>query len=114
MKTVRQLAAAALVAAGGLQAFAQPQAASLDFLTRPLLIECEPDGSESCFRMKFDFLDAAGNPVNVQLPPNTQLKSQVEVQVEGQAVKPFYAAATEGDSNRARKPQMAILLFDVS
>jgi len=107
---------AVIVAMTGWQqghAFAQ-SAAALDFFTKPALIECEPDGGEPCFRMSFGFVDENGKPVNVQLPPADQLASHVEVQVDGQAVKPFYAVATATRSNTARQPETTMLLFDIS
>jgi len=114
MKTLFHIAVILLASIGGQQLRAYGQSPSLDFLTKPALIECEPEGAEPCFRMKFGFVDETGKPVNVQLPPADQLASHVEVQVDGQAVKPFYAVATAGESNQARRPQMALLLFDVS
>jgi hypothetical protein len=93
---------------------ANAQSASLDFLTKPALIECEPQSSELCFRLQLGFVDDAGKPVNIQLPPASQLTSHIEVQVEGQAIKPFYAAATPGKADKARRPQTTLLLFDIS
>ena len=111
MKLLPHLMAIVSIAAGWPQAYAYGQSAALDFLTKPALIECEPEGGEPCFRMNFDFVDATGRPTNVQLPPAGQLASHVEVQVDGQAVTPFYAAATVGN---ARQPQTTLLLFDIS
>jgi Ca-activated chloride channel family protein len=109
-----RIAAFVFVAAGWLQTLAHGQTVSLDFLTKPTLVECEPESAEPCFRMKFDFIDAAGRPVNVQLPSAEQLASHVEVQIDGQTIKPFYAAATAGSADKQRPPQTALLLFDVS
>ncbi|MCU1224438.1 MAG: von Willebrand factor type [Edaphobacter sp.] len=114
MKVFFRIAAVVLASIGCPQGFAQEQAVSLDFLTKPTLIECEPQSAEPCFRMKFNFVDAAGKPVNVQLPPADQLASHVEIQIDGQNVKPFYAAATAGTPDQATPPQTALLLFDVS
>jgi hypothetical protein len=114
MKSLLQFVAVAAVAAGWLQASAYGQSASLDFLKKPALIECAPEGGEPCFRMQFDFVDASGKPAGVQLPPAAQLPSHVEVQVDGQPVTPFYAAATAGNPDQARRPQTVLLLFDVS
>jgi Ca-activated chloride channel family protein len=114
MKCSLTFFAVVLAATGWLQTSARGQSASLDFLVKPTLIECEPESGEPCFRMKFDFVDAAGKPLNVQLPPAEQLASHVEAQVDGQAVKPFYAVASAGSSDQRRRPQIALLLFDVS
>lgn len=109
-----RIAAFVFVATGWLQTLAYGQTVSLDFLIKPTLIECEPEGAEPCFRMKFDFVDAAGKPVNIQLPPAERLASHVEVQIDGQTMKPYYAAAAVGKADRARPSQTALLLFDVS
>src|SRR6185437_11013898 len=114
MRTFFRIAALVVMATGWLQTFAHGQTVSLDFLTKPTLVECEPEGAEPCFRMKFDFVDAAGKPVNVQLPPADRLTSHVEVQIEGENVKPFYAEATATRQDQARPPQTTPLLFDVS
>jgi hypothetical protein len=114
MKILFHIAAVAVTSMSFLHALAQEQVVALDFLTRPTLIECEPQSAEPCFRIKFDFVDAAGKPVSVQLPPADQLASHVEIQMEGQTVKPFYAAATVNRPDQARPPQTVLLLFDVS
>ncbi|HEY4050707.1 MAG TPA: vWA domain-containing protein [Acidobacteriaceae bacterium] len=103
-----------LAATGWQQTFAHGQTSSLDFLTKPALIECEPESGEPCFRIKLGFVDETGKPVNVQLPPAGQLAPHIEVQVDGQAVRPFYAVATSGRSDQTRRPQTTLLLFDVS
>jgi Ca-activated chloride channel family protein len=113
MKAVLRIIAVLLAAIGWQQTLTYGQTASLDFLSKPALIECEPDGAEPCFRLNFDFIDGAGKPVNVQLPPADQLKSHVEVQVDGEPVKPFYAASSP-KGNSVRRPQIALLLFDIS
>lgn len=102
------------VVTGWLRTLAHGQTVSLDFLAKPTLIECEPEGAEPCFRMKFDFVDASGKSVNVQLPSAEQLAANIEVQVDGQPVNPFYAAAAAGNVDIARPPQTALLLFDIS
>ncbi len=93
-----------LAAIGGQQTLAHGQSASLDFLAKPTLIECQPEGADPCFRLQFGFVDETGNPVNLQLPPADHLASRVEVQVDGQTVRPFYAVATAGSSVRTRRP----------
>jgi Mg-chelatase subunit ChlD len=114
MKILLHFAGLVFVATGWLPTFAFGQSASLDFLAKPELIECEPGGAEPCFRMKFDFVDATGKPVGAQLPPANRLASHIEVQVDGQGVTPFYAEAIAGNPGEARRPQTALLLFDVS
>jgi hypothetical protein len=114
MRIVFRIVAVLLAAIGGQQALAHGQSASLDFLTRPTLVECQSEGADPCFRLKFGFVDETGNPVNLQLPPADHLASHVEVQVDGQAVRPFYAVAAAGSSIRARPPQITLLLFDIS
>lgn len=113
MKSVFHKIAAFLAAIVLAQAGALAQSASLNFLTKPALIECEPGDGAPCFRMSFDFVDDTGKPINVQLPPPAQLASHVEVQVDGTPVVPFYAAAT-AKSEQVRKPQITMLLFDIS
>jgi hypothetical protein len=114
MKFVLPHIAALLAVAGSAQVSVSAQSASLDFLTKPALIECEPGGGEPCFRMSFGFVDEAGKPISVQLPPDDQLASHMEVQVDGAPVKPFYAVSTGGSSVQTRKPQTTLLLFDIS
>jgi Ca-activated chloride channel family protein len=106
------IAIAVMIATAGV-APARPQTPSLDFLTKPALIECEPEGAEPCFRLIFDFIDESGKPVNVQLPPANQLASHIEVQLDDETVKPFYAVSA-GGTDQARKPQTTLLLFDIS
>lgn len=113
MKRMLYLVAALLSVANIAASSAPAQTPSIDFLTKPELIECEPEGAEPCFRLAFDFVDESGKPVNVQLPPARQLASHIEVQLDGETVKPFYAVAT-GSAQQARKPQTTLLLFDIS
>jgi Ca-activated chloride channel family protein len=113
MKRLLHFAAVLLAAAGIMHPSAFAQAPSLDFLSKPALIECEPEGAEPCFRLAFDFVDESGKLVNVQLPPAKQLASHIEIQLDGETVKPFYAVAT-GNSQQVRKPQTTLLLFDIS
>ncbi|MGA7318404.1 MAG: vWA domain-containing protein [Silvibacterium sp.] len=114
MKNAFRTMAVIIAITGWQQGHAYAQSAALDFLTKPVLIECEPDGGEPCFRMIFGFVDENGKPMNVQLPPADRLASHVEVEVGGQAVKPFYAVATAARSNAARRPETTMLLFDIS
>lgn len=114
MKIVFPIVVAILAATGWQQTLAHAQSASLDFLSKPRLIECQPESADPCFRLQFGFVDESGNPVNVQLPSPGQLASHVEVQVEGQTIKPFYAEATRGSSVQAKRPQVTLLLFDIS
>jgi Mg-chelatase subunit ChlD len=114
MKTAIRMLAVLLAIAGWQQRLACAQSASLDFLAKPMLIECEPEGADPCFRLQFDFVDEAGSAVNVQLPPASQLASHIEVQVDGQTVRPFYATATVGSVRQTRRPQTTLLLFDIS
>lgn len=113
MKRAIHLAAALLAVTGIMHPSAFAQTPSLDFLSKPLLVECEPEGAEPCFRLTFNFVDESGKLVNVQLPPAKQLASHIEVQLDGETVKPFYAVATSS-TQRARKPQTTLLLFDIS
>jgi hypothetical protein len=114
MKIVFRIVAVLLAIAGGQQTLAHGQSASLDFLAKPTLIECQPEGADPCFRLQFGFIDETGDPVSLQLPPADHLASHVEVQVDGQTVRPFYAVATAGSSVRTRRPQLTLLLFDIS
>jgi Mg-chelatase subunit ChlD len=114
MKNAFRTLAVIVAITGWQQGHVYAQPAALDFLTKPALIECEPDDGEPCFRMSFGFVDENGKPVNVQLPPADQLASHVEVQVDGQAMKAFYAVATAARSNTSRRPEITMLLFDIS
>src|SRR5579875_1458497 len=114
MRLVFRIAAAALMLAAWQQRMAYGQSESLDFVTKPALIECEPEGADLCFRLQFGFIDESGKPVNVRLPSANQLASKIEVQVDGQTVKPFYAVAAAGSAEQAKQPQTTLLLFDVS
>ncbi len=115
MKIVSRIAGIALAIMGGayVSVYAQQQVA-LDFLAKPALVECEPEGAEPCFRLQFGFVDATGNAVNVPLPPPNALTSHVEVQIDGEAGQPFYAVATAGSRVAASRPQTTLLLFDIS
>ena len=107
----------ALIAVAGLSSTlgAQGPVAFLDFLAKPSLVECEPAGAELCFRLNFGFLDAGDKSSTVQLPPAQELMQRIEVQADGQSIYPFYAAPTAGGVlSSARRPQIAILLLDVS
>ena len=109
------LALALAVAALALHpAYARETQASLDFLSKPVLIECEAEGAEPCFRMKFDFVDDTGKPINLRLPSAGQLASHIEIQVDDQTLKPFYAAVIGNSSSQVRQPQITLLLFDIS
>ena len=94
---------------------AQGPAISIDFLTKPSLIECEPGGRELCFRLNFGFVDGAGKAASVSLPAAKELARRIEIQADGQSVTPFYAAATANTNASAdHLTQGAMLLFDVS
>jgi len=114
MKIAFRVVAALLATTSWQQSLAHGQSASLDFLSKPTLIECQPESADPCFRLQFGFVDENGNPVNVQLPPTDHLASHVEVQVDGQTIRPFYAVATAGSPVLARRPQVTIVLFDIS
>lgn len=114
MTTVFRIIGIVLAVIGWLHGAVYAQQVSLDFLAKPALIECEPESADPCFRLQFGFMDATGNPVNVQLPPANELASHVEVQIDGQTVKPFYAVATAGGANLTKRPRATLLLFDVS
>jgi Mg-chelatase subunit ChlD len=87
---------------------------SLEFSQKPVLMECEPGGGEPCFRLRFGFVDASGHPTHVPLPPLRELAPRTEIQVDGQPAAPFYAAASNAQSEATQKPQIAMLLIDVS
>ena len=89
-------------------------ATSLDFSTKPVLVECEPGSGEPCFRLNFDFIGSDGKASATQLPPQNQLLEQLEIQVDGTAVHPFYAGVTSKQAANARHPQTAMLLLDIS
>lgn len=114
MKIVFRIVGVILAIMGWLHATVYAQQVSLDFLAKPELIECEPEGADPCFRLKLGFVDAAGNPINVQLPPANALTSHVEVQVDGQTIRPFYAVTTAGSKTATARSQTTLLLFDVS
>jgi hypothetical protein len=114
MKRVFRAISIFLAVTGWQQNFAHAQTAALDFLAKPALIECEPESGEPCFRIKVGFLDEMGKPFNVQLPPADHLASHIEVQVDGQLARPFYAEANPGMPGQTRRPQTTLLLFDVS
>jgi Ca-activated chloride channel family protein len=113
MKRMLHFALALSAATGMMQPCAIAQTASLDFLAKPTLIECEPEGAEPCFRLTFGFVDDSGKPVKVALPQAKQLASHTEVQLDEYTVKPFYAVATSG-AQQTRRPQSTLLLFDIS
>lgn len=114
MKRVIHFAAALIAVTGIAPRSAFAQTPSLDFLTKPTLVECEPEGAEPCFRLTFDFVSESGKPVSVELSPANQLASHIEVQIDGDTVKPFYAVSTGNVQQQARKPQTTLLLFDIS
>lgn len=112
MKYTLRILAVLLAIAGWRQTSVYAQTASLDFLSKPTLIECEPTSAEPCFRLNFGFSGEDGKPVGVQLPPANQLASHIEVQIDGQPVKPFYASSST--QAVSRRPQTVLLLFDIS
>lgn len=113
MKRTLSFALALLAATAALQPGGFAQTAALHFLAKPTLVECEPESSEPCFRLTFGVAGDSGKPVQVALPPAEQLSSHIEVQLDDETVKPFYAVAASGTS-QARRPQTTLLLFDVS
>lgn len=87
---------------------------SLEFTQKPVLMECEPGGGDPCFRLQFQFVDAAGHPTHVPLPPLRELAPRTEIEVDGQSTVPFYATASTAQSETTPLPQVTMLLIDVS
>jgi len=85
----------------------------LNFTATPVLTRCELGASRPCFQIKFGFTDADGKPALVALPKPADLASRIEVQVDGETVKPFFAALDSAPSSSNRK-RVALILFDVS
>jgi len=90
------------------------QSVFLNFVEKPVLLQCENSSSQPCFRLNFNFVDHDDKPVEISLPTAEQLASHLEIQIENQNVKPFYAAADQAHSVRTNRPRITLILFDIS
>ena len=104
------IAAAILSVVPGLRG----QTASLSFIETPKLTRCQVRSGHPCFRMKFDFIDRNGKPVQVTLPKAEKLAENIDITVEDQTVKPFFAVAEQGTTERVVRNRISLVLFDVS
>jgi hypothetical protein len=118
---VRLLRAIASIVAGGIvcmlglpaPAAAQGPAGRLDFADSLRMMNCDPAAAAPCFRLKFNIVDAQGNPLGAQLPAPDKLADSIAIRVDGQEIKPFYAVA-EGGVAQATRNRTALVLIDIS
>jgi len=112
MRRFISLAIALLIAGfGSSVSFAQP--GKLDFADKVRLLSCDPSTSKPCFRVKFNVVDAQGSPLNINLPPNKDLRGKLKVYLDNQEIDPFFAVAQSGDTQAVRG-RIALILVDVS
>lgn len=89
------------------------QAGKLDFADKIRLVSCDPSTSKPCFRVKFNVVDAQGSPLNINLPPNKDLRGKLKVYLDNQEIDPFFAVAQSGDTQAVRG-RIALILVDIS
>ena len=92
--------------------FAQEPSARLDFADKMKMVNCETVSPVPVFRLKFNMVDAKGQPAPVQLPPADQLARAISIRVNDRAVTPFYAAAQAGST--LAQHRVTMILVDVS
>lgn len=97
----------------GLPAAAEAPAGRLDFADGIRMMNCDPAATVPCFRLKFNIVDAQGNPLGAQLPTPDKLADSIAIRVDGQEIKPFYAAAESGVA-QATRGRTALILVDIS
>ena len=91
---------------------AQDGSARLDFADKMKMVNCETVSPVPVFRLKFNIVDAKGQPSPVQLPQADQLARSIAIRVNERPVTPFYAAAQAG-TNLAQH-RVTLILVDVS
>src|SRR5882724_12452453 len=89
------------------------QSGKLDFADKIRLVSCEPSTGKPCFRVKFNVVDAQGSPLNINLPPNKDLRGKLKVYLDNQEIDPFFAVAQSGDTQAVRG-RIALILVDIS
>lgn len=97
----------------GLAGAAWGQSGRLDFADKVRLVSCEPSTGKPCFRVKFNVVDAQGSPLNVDLPPNKDLRGKLKVFIDNQEIDPFFAVSQSGDT-KAVRGRIALILVDIS
>ena len=85
----------------------------LDFADKVRLVSCDPSTSKPCFRVKFNVVDTQGSPLNINLPPNKDLRGKLKVYLDNQEIDPFFAVAQSGDTQAVRG-RIALILVDIS
>lgn len=103
----------ALLLAGFGSGLAFAQSGKLDFADKVRLVSCDPSTSKPCFRVKFNVVDAQGSPLNINLPPNKDLRGKLKIYLDNQEIDPFFAVAQSGD-NQAVRGRIALILVDIS
>jgi Mg-chelatase subunit ChlD len=89
------------------------QSGRLDFADKVRLVNCQPSTDKPCFRLKFNVVDAQGAPLNINLPPNKDIRGQLKIHVNNQDMEPFLAVSQSG-STQAVRGRIAVILVDVS
>jgi Ca-activated chloride channel family protein len=89
------------------------QSGRLDFADRIRLVSCDPSTSNPCFRAAFNAVDAQGSPLDLSLPPATDLHRQMKIQLDNQEIAPFFAVSQTGQS-KALRGRLALILVDIS
>lgn len=103
----------ALLCASVAVGMAMAQSGRLDFADKVRLVNCDPSTPKPCFRVKFNVVDAQGAPLNVDLPPNRDLRGKLKVYLGNQEIDPFFAVSQSGDKQAVRG-RIALILVDIS
>ena len=91
----------------------QAQSGKLEFAERVQLVSCDPSTNKPCLRLKFNVVDEQGAPLNLNLPPNQDLRGQMKITMDNQEIAPFFAVAQSGVANAVRG-RLALILVDIS
>ncbi len=89
------------------------QSGRLDFADKARMVSCDPSTSKPCFRLKFNVVDAQGAPLNVNIPPDKDLRQDLKIYVNDQEITPFFAVSQTGDKSAVRG-RVALILVDIS
>jgi von Willebrand factor type A domain len=89
------------------------QGPRLEYADKVRLVNCQPSTAKPCFRLKLNIVDEHGSPVNLNLPPDKDLRDSLKVLLDDQEIRPFYAISEAGTAQVARG-RIALVLVDIS
>ena len=89
------------------------QTGKLEPADRIRLLSCDPATKKPCFRLKFNVVDEQGAPLNLNLPPDKDLRGQMKITLDNQEIVPFFARAQSGTATAVRG-RIALILVDIS